>query len=204
MEDKTGSISTCWGVISNHCHKVSHYETGHKSMNLCLIPWITEPTTRPPALYVKLGIHHSLSLFLYWRMEAHTLKMGWILRSVATRAPWVSGCPLWSVLLRWNFFKLLALWISICHWNSKKPKYDTSAHLWKPGVESLLNHCAVLRSFPALGQQWQRWRVLWNICCCLRSGRKQFILSPVAVTRLTVTSVKWTCPNEIQKSPEQL
>lgn len=30
MEDKVGSISICWGVISNHCHKVSLYETGQQ------------------------------------------------------------------------------------------------------------------------------------------------------------------------------
>lgn len=54
------------GIVNNLCHIVSHYETGHKSMNFLLFPLITDtaplpPTTGSPALYVKLGIHHSLS-----------------------------------------------------------------------------------------------------------------------------------------------
>lgn len=53
---------------------------------LLLLLWITNSSTQPPALYVKLGIQHINSLLLYLRTEAYTLKIGWILRSVGTCA----------------------------------------------------------------------------------------------------------------------
>lgn len=175
-------------------------------MNFLILPWITDPPARPPAVYIKLGIHQSLSLLLYLRMEAHTLKTVWLWRSVGACAhkrveePSVLGCLLWSVLQRQDFLIIFSF-LNICL-SLEPPKtiaWHMSVHLWKPRGETLLNHSAVLRSFPVSGQQWQCWHVLWNICYCLRTGRKQFILSPVAVARLTVTSVKLTCPTEIQK-----
>lgn len=119
MEEKVGSISTCLGIVGNQCHKVSYYETRHKSMNFLILPWITDPPARPPAVYIKLGIHQSLSLLLYLRMEAHTLKTVWLWRSVGACAhkrveePSVLGCLLWSVLQRQDFLIIFSF-LNIC------------------------------------------------------------------------------------------